>query len=685
MKHVIVIGGGAAGMMAAYAAAKEGARVTLIEKNEKLGKKLFITGKGRCNVCNAAKDVETLFQNVCTNQKFLYSAFYGFDNAAVMELFEKAGCPLKIERGDRVFPVSDHSSDVIAAMKRLLDKVRVKVRLNEAVEEIIAKDGRFEAVRLRGGETIMGDACILCTGGVSYPSTGSTGDGYAFAKELGHEVTATRPALVPLETVETWPEEVMGLSLKNVGLCMTRGKKTLYEGFGEMMFTHFGVTGPLVLSASSFYYMGSGKKEKAKKNHGGADQGMAVKGETSGEKTLLSIDLKPALDAQQLDRRLLREFEEHKAKQFKNVLGALFPSKLIPVMIRLSGINPDKKISEISKEERLSFGHLIKHLPLTVKGTRGFVEAIITKGGISVKQVNPSTMESKLVSGLYFAGEVLDLDALTGGFNLQIAWSTGYLAGTSAAKAEPPKIEFPKPQSKESALDQAEEKPKTLKGDQKMSYNIAVDGPAGAGKSTIAKLVAKEKGIIYVDTGAMYRAIALYMLRENVDPKDMKAIIEKCADANVTLGHEDGQQVVYLNGENVNGLIRTEAVGIMASTISVIAEVRAKLVEKQQALAKTTDLIMDGRDIGTVVLPNADLKIYLTASSEVRAKRRYDELVAKGQECDLAQIKADIEDRDYRDMHREISPLKQADDAILVDTSYMTIDEVVDKILELTK
>ncbi|MBQ6095565.1 MAG: (d)CMP kinase [Lachnospiraceae bacterium] len=216
-----------------------------------------------------------------------------------------------------------------------------------------------------------------------------------------------------------------------------------------------------------------------------------------------------------------------------------------------------------------------------------------------------------------------------------------------------------------------------------MSYNIAVDGPAGAGKSTIAKLVAKEKGIIYVDTGAMYRAIALYMLRENVDPKDTKAIIERCADANVTLGHEDGQQVVYLNGENVNGLIRTEAVGIMASTISVIAEVRAKLVEKQQALAKTTDLIMDGRDIGTVVLPNADLKIYLTASSEVRAKRRYDELVAKGQECDLAQIKADIEDRDYRDMHREISPLKQADDAILVDTSYMTIDEVVDKILSL--
>ncbi|MCR4597876.1 MAG: (d)CMP kinase [Acetatifactor sp.] len=218
-----------------------------------------------------------------------------------------------------------------------------------------------------------------------------------------------------------------------------------------------------------------------------------------------------------------------------------------------------------------------------------------------------------------------------------------------------------------------------------MSYNIAVDGPAGAGKSTIAKLVAKKKGIIYVDTGAMYRAMALFMIRENVDPKDQEAIIAKCTDANVTLGQEDGQQVVYLNGENVNGLIRTEAVGIMASTISVIGEVRAKLVEKQQALAKTTDLIMDGRDIGTVVLPNANLKIYLTASSEVRAKRRFDELIAKGQECDFAQIKADIEERDYRDMHREISPLKQADDAILVDTSYMTIDEVVEKILALAE
>lgn len=411
MSHVIVIGGGAAGMMAAYSAAVAGAEVTLLEKNEKLGKKLFITGKGRCNVCNAA-DMETLFENVCTNRKFLYSAFYQWDNQAVMELFEKAGCPLKVERGDRVFPVSDHSSDIIGALKRLLDRAGVKIHLHEEVKEILTKEEAVEGVILKSGKKLQGDACIICCGGVSYPTTGSTGDGYTFARAMGHEVTQVRPALVPLETVEQWPRDVMGLALKNVSVRMYRGKKTLYEGFGEMLFTHFGVSGPLILSASSFL-----AEKKA-----------------SGEPVMLSIDLKPALDADQLDKRLIREFEENKAKQFKNALGALFPSKLIPIMIELSGIDSEKKVGEIGREDRQRFGALIKALPLQVKGTRGFEEAIITQGGVSVKQVNPSTMESKVVSGLYFAGEVLDLDAMTGGFNLQIAWSTGYLAGQSAAE-----------------------------------------------------------------------------------------------------------------------------------------------------------------------------------------------------------------------------------------------------------
>lgn len=415
MSKVIVVGGGAAGMMAAVAAADKGAKVTLIEKNEKLGKKLFITGKGRCNVTNAA-DMETLFANVCTNEKFLYSAFYGYDNRMIMDFLEKAGCPLKIERGDRVFPVSDHSSDVIAAFTRELKKRDVEILLNTAVKELLIESDRVTGVILGAGKTIKADSVILCTGGLSYPTTGSTGDGHRFAKESGHNIVECRPGLVPFETEEDWCEQVMGLALKNVSLRMICGDRVLYAGFGEMLFTHFGVSGPLVLSASSFY----------------GTKGKKIKGviKTDNPQTMLYIDLKPAMDLEQLDKRLLRDFEENQNKQFKNALGGLFPVKLIPIMIRLSGIDPEKKVNEVSREERRCFAGLIKNLPLTVKGVRGFNEAIITRGGVSVKDVNPSTMESKRVSGLFLAGELLDLDALTGGFNLQIAWSTGFLAGT---------------------------------------------------------------------------------------------------------------------------------------------------------------------------------------------------------------------------------------------------------------
>lgn len=431
MRKIIVIGGGAAGMMAAVAASEKGHKVCLIEKNEKLGKKLFITGKGRCNVTNAA-DMETLFANICTNEKFLYSAFYQYDNQAVMSFLEKAGCPLKIERGERVFPMSDHSSDVIAAFTRELKKLGVEIMLNTCVQELLVEDisepvddgegfptelrvGKQDAVRqmivgvkLTNGKTMNADAVIVCTGGISYPSTGSTGDGYRFAEALGHRIAECKPSLVPLETAEDWCKDLMGLSLRNVSLRMMMGKKELYKDFGEMLFTHFGVSGPLVLSASSYY-------AKQKK-----------RGEIK-----LYIDLKPALDEEQLDKRILRDFDESKNKQFKNALGGLFPAKLIPVMIELSGIHPDKKVNEITREERRGFVSLIKNLPLTVTGTRSFAEAIITQGGVSVKDINPSTMESKKVRGLYFAGEVLDLDAMTGGFNLQIAWSTGHLAGES--------------------------------------------------------------------------------------------------------------------------------------------------------------------------------------------------------------------------------------------------------------
>ncbi len=412
MRQVLVIGAGAAGMMAAIAAAEAGAKVTLLEKNEKPGKKLFITGKGRCNVTNGA-DMEVLFENVVTNRKFLYSAFYQYDNRAVMELLEKEGCPLKVERGDRVFPVSDHSSDVIGALQRRLKDLGVNIRLHTKVQELLTK-GTTEisasGVKLSDGKEIKADAVIVCTGGLSYPSTGSTGDGYEFAKAQGHKICECRPSLVPLETREQWCADLMGLSLRNVSLRMNCGKKELYNGFGEMLFTHFGVSGPLVLSASCFYPQNP-------------------KGDVR-----LFIDLKPALDMEQLDKRILRDFEENQNRQFKNALGGLFPTRLIPVMIQLSGIHPDKKVNEVTREERKSFVTLIKNLPLTVTGTRSFAEAIITRGGVSVKEVNPSTMESKKVKNLFFAGEVLDLDALTGGFNLQIAWSTGHLAGECAAK-----------------------------------------------------------------------------------------------------------------------------------------------------------------------------------------------------------------------------------------------------------
>ncbi|MBR1930655.1 MAG: NAD(P)/FAD-dependent oxidoreductase [Lachnospiraceae bacterium] len=418
MSRVVVIGGGAAGMMAAIAAAENGHKVWLLEKNEKLGKKLFITGKGRCNATNGA-DMDVLFENVCTNSKFLYSAFYGFDNRALMELLEQNGCPLKVERGDRVFPVSDHSSDVIAALQRALRQNHVEILLHAPVEKICTEEKedievpQVTGVRLQNREQIEAEAVIICTGGVSYPGTGSTGDGYLFARELGHRIVEPAPSLVPLETEESWCKELMGLSLRNVSLRMMQGKKELYSDFGEMLFTHFGVSGPLVLSASCHY----GRRKAGK-------EGVA-------EPVKLYIDLKPALDEEQLDKRLLRDFEEAKNKQFKNALGGLFPAKLIPIMVQLSGISPDKKVNEITRQERVAFGRLIKSLPLTVTGTRSFAEAIITRGGVSVKDVNPSTMESKRVKGLYFAGEVLDLDAYTGGFNLQIAWSTGHLAGSS--------------------------------------------------------------------------------------------------------------------------------------------------------------------------------------------------------------------------------------------------------------
>lgn len=405
MGKVLIVGGGAAGMFAAVAAAEDGHEVVIYEKNEKLGKKLFITGKGRCNITNAC-DMETLFLSVVSNSKFLYSSFYGYTNQDVIDFFERAGVKTKIERGGRVFPLSDHSSDVIKGLEQQMRRLGVTVKLRTEVKEIEAAEGRFASLLLADGSRATGDACIVTTGGLSYPATGSTGDGYRFAEAMGHRIRPCIPSLVPSEAGEPWISQLQGLSLRNVKVTVLDGKKKLYQEFGEMLFTHYGVSGPLLISASSFV----GRKLEE-------------------HPLTLEIDLKPALDEQTLDQRVLRDFEENYNKQFKNAVGKLFPAKLIPVMVELSGIDPEKKVNVISKEERLAFVRLIKHFRLTLTKLRGYSEAIITKGGILTKEIDPGTMESKLVKGIFFAGEVLDLDALTGGFNLQIAWSTGYAAG----------------------------------------------------------------------------------------------------------------------------------------------------------------------------------------------------------------------------------------------------------------
>jgi len=410
MKNIIVIGGGPAGMIAAYSAALSDCsnKVTLIEKNEKLGKKLFITGKGRCNVTNSA-DIETLMNNVISNREFLYSAFYTFDNQAIMDLIEENGTKLKVERGNRVFPVSDHSSDVIKAMNNALKKMNVTVMLNTEVSSVSVVDGVVVGVKLKNGQAMRADAVVVATGGLSYQSTGSTGDGHRFLQANGHNIRECVPALVPIEAKEEYVKEMQGLSLKNVSVTIKDGKKVLYNEFGEMLFTHFGVSGPLILSASS------------------------VVGRKLSDKNLdMTIDLKPAVSEKQLEERILNICNENKNKQVKNSLSGLLPNKMLPVYIQVCEIDPEKQMNSLTKEERKRMVVILKAFPVTLTGLRGMNEAIITSGGIKVKEINPSTMESKLVKNLYAAGELLDLDAFTGGFNLQIAWSTGYLAGLNA-------------------------------------------------------------------------------------------------------------------------------------------------------------------------------------------------------------------------------------------------------------
>lgn len=406
--NIIVIGGGAAGLMAAGTAAECGARVTLFETNEKVGRKLFITGKGRCNVCNDC-DVQGVLQNVPVNPRFLYSALGCFSPADVMAFFENHGVPLKTERGNRVFPVSDKSADIIDALFTWVKRSGVTI-VHETVESLALQDGRVTGVQAHG-RVYPADRVIVATGGASYPQTGSTGDGYRFAGAAGHKIVSPNPSLVPLVTPGGC-EALMGLSLRNVQVTVFEDNKRIWSDFGEMLFTHFGLSGPLILSAS------------AHMRHFGS-KGYHIE-----------IDLKPALDEKTLDKRLLGDFDKHKNSDFINALGDLLPRKIIPEVIRISGIDPRAKVNGITKTQRAALLHTLKHFLVVVSGKRPIAEAIITTGGVSVKEVNPKTMESKKCAGLYFAGEVLDVDAYTGGFNLQIAWSTGRLAGLSAAQQE---------------------------------------------------------------------------------------------------------------------------------------------------------------------------------------------------------------------------------------------------------
>ena len=650
MKDVIIIGGGAAGLMCGVTLAENGIKTTIVEKNEKLGKKIYITGKGRCNMTNLCERQE-FFKSVTGNPKFLYSSVNAFDAVQTVDFFESHGLRTKTERGNRVFPESEHASDVTKTLEKAFKRAGGQVVLNTVVTDIVSENGCFSGVKLNDGTSLRADACVIATGGLSYESTGSTGDGYVFAARLGHKVTDTFPSLVGLKTIETFVNELEGLSLKNVGLSAWVNGKKKYDEQGEMLFTRNGISGPLVLTVSS----------------------LLAKNIAGNDKVTVKIDMKPALDEEALDRRVLKDFAESVNKDIKNVLGGLLPSSLIPVILTLSGIGAERKVNGINAKERERLVRLIKGIPLEIKCSGGFNEAVITQGGVSVKEINPKTMESKLCSGIYFAGEVMDVDALTGGYNLQIAWSTAHAAAMSIIERSENDAE------NEKALNEYKKQENRMN----KVISIAIDGPSGAGKSTIAKKVSEKAGAVYVDTGAMYRAMALYFLRNGVSAEDEATISSLCDKIEIELKIIDGVLHVFLNGEDVSGLIRNDEVGAMASKTSVYADVRTKLVDLQRKMAEKQSVVMDGRDIGSVVLPNAKVKIYLTASVEERARRRYLEYEAAGQNPDMDTIRKEIEERDYRDMHRDISPLVCAEDAVVVDSSDMSIDEVCERIFSI--
>ena len=659
---VIVIGAGPAGMMAAITAAGAGAKVLLLEKNTRPGRKLMITGKGRCNVTNDCTPAEAI-ASVVTNPRFLHSAFSAFSPEDTKRFFEAAGVPLKTERGKRVFPQSDKAVDIVDAMTRELKKNGVSLR-NETVKSLLVENGTLCGVSAVSGETYFAPCIIVACGGRSYPQTGSTGDGYRLAQQAGHKVTPQKPSLVPIVSKNPDCARLQGLSLRNVGVKVIDRKsgKEIYEDFGEMLFTHFGVSGPVVLSAGSHIR----KMEPGR--------------------YLLRIDLKPALTEEKLDLRLVRELTAQKNRNFENMLASLAPKKLIPVLIERSGIPSEEKCNAVTREQRRTLLSAFKCFEIELDSFRPIEAAIVTSGGVDVRELEPATMCSKKLPGLFFAGEVIDADAYTGGFNLQIAFSTGYCAGKAAAAlAKEAYGEGRKESSSHEDLLQIQNKPTRRKGEKMIS--VAIDGPAGAGKSSVAKAAAKNLGFIYVDTGALYRAVGFFALERGLDPKDAEAVpaaIEREKPEISIRFLPDGQHV-FLSGEDVEGKIRTPQISMAASSVSAIPAVRDFLFDLQRDLARENNVIMDGRDIGTVVLPNAQVKIFLTASPEERARRRMLQLREKGDETPYETLLEEIKKRDDQDMNRPIAPLRAADDAVTIDSSDLSFEEVCEIVEKLIR
>ncbi len=659
--YIAVIGGGAAGLMCAATLSSLGVPTVLFERNPKVGRKLGITGKGRCNVTNHT-DAAGVMANVPGNPRFLYSALNAFSPADTEAFFEARGVPLKTERGNRVFPVSDRAADIVNALRHAARCETVCAR----VTRILTEDGRVTGIETGDGVVRPFRAAVVATGGLSYTATGSDGDGYRFASDLGLNVTPPTPSLVPLVAEEGFCAEMMGLSLRNVAVRITDNekKKDVYEDFGEMMFTHFGLTGPTILSGSA--HLNAMKPGKY----------------------TVHIDLKPALDEKTLDKRLLSDFAGEKNRQFSNALGGLLPSKMIPVFVRLTGIPPEKAVHSVTKAEREKILHLLKDFPVTVRSFRPIEEAIVTRGGVSVKELNPATMEARKVRGLYFAGEVIDVDAYTGGFNLQIAFSTAVLAARSAAAAyaSEDETDLSGKEGRPVKTEKPEKKEKTENQEKKMSYQIALDGPAGAGKSFLARSLAARLHFVYVDTGALYRAVGLYVSRQGIDKNDTEGILSCLGQISVTLEYdENGTQIVRLNGEDVSGPIRLPEASMYASAVSAVPGVRTFLLDTQRELARTHSVVMDGRDIGTVILPDADVKIFLTASDEVRAQRRYLELIGKGIVTTVEEVLNDMRVRDENDRNRDVAPLVPAADAILLDNSDLNGEETVEAALRIIR